>query len=94
MEGARDHGTDHEMRKDEMGTVVTMAHYLRLRFVATVIGLFSAIYFYDAILVHVLEDVRRVHENADGARGRHYEEDVKLESIDHHCHVFPILPCL
>ena len=46
---------------------------------------------YDAILVHVLEDVRCVHEDPDGARGRHEEENVELQPIDHHRHVLPIL---
>lgn len=46
------------------------------------------------ILVHVLEDVRRVHQDPDGARGRHQEENVKLQSVDHHRHVLPIFPRL
>lgn len=46
------------------------------------------------ILVHVLEDVRCVHQDPDGTRGRHQEENVKLQSIDHHRHVLPIFPRL
>lgn len=63
--------------------------YLRLRF-----DLFSSIYFYDAILVDVLEDVWSVHEDADRACSRHDEEDVQLQPVDHHRYVLPIFTCL
>lgn len=54
------------------------------------VGLFPAIDLYDTILVHILENVRRVHENSDGAGGGDYKEDVKLQSIDHHRDVLPV----
>ena len=45
----------------------------------------------DAVLVDILEDVRRVHENADGAGGGDGEEEVQLQTVDHHRHVLPVL---
>lgn len=56
--------------------------------------LFSTVDLYYMILVHVLEDVRCVHQDPDGTRCRHQEENVKLQSIDHHRHVLPIFPRL
>lgn len=52
--------------------------------------LFSSVYFNDAILIHVFEDMRGVHENADSPRRSHTEENIELESVNYHGHVLPI----
>ena len=46
---------------------------------------------HDLVLVDVVEDGRRVDEDADGAGRRHGEEDVELQPIDDHGHVLPVL---
>lgn len=53
--------------------------------------LLSAVHLDDPVLVDVLEDVRRIHQDANGAGQRHDEEDDQLQSIDHHGHVLPVL---
>ena len=79
------------MTKDEnkMKIIAIMARHFffnRLDFVK----LLSTIDFYDAILVHVLKNVRCVHQDPNGTRGCHNEKNVKLQSIDYHRHVLPI----
>ena len=49
-----------------------------------------AIHLHHFVLVDVLEDVRRVHEDADGADGGDDEEDVQLKSVDHHGNELPV----
>lgn len=56
--------------------------------------LLSAVDFDDAVLVDVLENMRRIHQDADRAGGGHDEEDVQLQSIDDHRHVLPVLASL
>uniref|UniRef100_A0A182VJV6 Uncharacterized protein n=1 Tax=Anopheles merus TaxID=30066 RepID=A0A182VJV6_ANOME len=46
----------------------------------------------DAVLIDVLEDVRRIHQYTDRAGRGDDEENVKLQPIDHHRDVLPILP--
>ncbi len=48
----------------------------------------------DGVLVDVLEDVRSVDENADGAADGDGEEEVELEPVYHHGDVAPILQYL
>ena len=50
-----------------------------------------AIHLHHFVLVDVLEDVRCVDENADSTGRCHGEEDVQLQTIDHHGNVLPIL---
>ena len=52
--------------------------------------LFSSVDVDDLVLVDVLEDVRRVHEDADGADGGNDEEDVQLKSVDNHGNELPV----
>lgn len=54
------------------------------------VKLLSTIDLYDTILIHVLKNVRGVHQDPNGTRSRHNEENVKLQSIDYHRHVLPI----
>ena len=53
--------------------------------------LFSTVDVDDLVLVDVLEDVGRVHEDANGADGRYDEEHVQLKPIYHHGHKLPVL---
>ena len=46
---------------------------------------------YDLVLIDVLEYVRGVHQDPDGADSGHDEEHVKLKPINHHCHELPVL---
>ena len=48
----------------------------------------------DLVLVDVLEDVGRVHEDADGADRRDDEEEPQLEPIHHHRDELPVFPDL
>lgn len=80
------------MRADEMK--ITMMARVLFPFNFLDCNLFSTVDLYYMILVHVLEDVRCVHQDPDGTRGRHQEENVKLQSVDHHRHVLPIFPRL
>lgn len=56
--------------------------------------LFATVNFNNFILIDVFEDVRRIHENANGAGGGNNEKYIKLQTIDDHCHVFPIFTSL
>ncbi len=56
--------------------------------------LFPAVDVDDLVLVYVFEDVRGVHEDADGADGGDDEEDVQLQPVDHHRHKLPVLAYL
>ena len=53
--------------------------------------LFAAIDFDDPVLIDVFENVGSIHEDANGAGCGHDEEDVELQSVNDHGHVFPIL---
>lgn len=54
-------------------------------------NLFAAIDFNDFILIDIFENVWGVHQNANGAGRCYNEEYIELQTIDNHCHVFPIL---
>ena len=52
--------------------------------------LLAAVNVYDLVLVHELEYVGGVHQDADGPDGRHQEEDPQLGSVHHHRHELPV----
>lgn len=57
-------------------------------------NLFAAIDFNNFILIDVFENVRRIHENANGAGCGNNEEYIKLQAIDDHRDIFPIFASL
>ncbi len=62
----------------------------RTDFSSSFLSLFSSVNVDDLVLVDVLEDVRRVHEDAHGAHGGHDEEHVQLQAVHHHCNELPV----
>lgn len=61
---------------------------------AAIIPLLAAIDLDDAILVDILEDMWRIHQNANRAGRGHNKENVQLQAINDHGHVLPILASL
>jgi hypothetical protein len=57
-------------------------------------GLLAAVDVDNLVLVDKLEDVWRVHEDADGADGGDQEEDPQLGAVHHHRHKFPVFSYL
>ena len=53
--------------------------------------LLAAVNVYDLVLVHELEYVGGVHQDADGPDGRHQEEDPQLRPVHHHGNELPVL---
>lgn len=53
-----------------------------------------SIHFNNLILVYIFKYVRGIHQNSDSACCGDCKENVKLETIDHHGNVFPVLPHL
>jgi hypothetical protein len=52
--------------------------------------LFSTVNLDDSVLIDVLEYVRRVHEDPNGAGSGDNEEDVELQAINHHRDILPV----
>ena len=56
--------------------------------------LFAPVDVDDLVLIHVLEYMGGVHEDADRAHCGHDEEHVELQSIHHHGHKLPVFSYL
>jgi len=60
------------------------------RLLQVLTSLLSPVNLNDPVLIHVLENMRGIHQNAHRSGRGHNEEDVQLQAIDHHGHVFPV----
>lgn len=56
--------------------------------------LLSAVDLDDAILVDILENMRSIHQDANGSSGGDDKKDVQLKPIDDHGHVLPVFASL